>query len=138
MAGTGAHSTGYHKLTKPAGRGLRTPSAHSSDAEPADRTFNGSPKPREKPKKRLFDSCLEETQNEFEEAKGREKLSAKRVRRQGGEREPLKATLGQARHDMQAMGTLPKGIRAVAWAGSGRKSVEMLLSHAPRWWSESS
>ncbi len=69
---------------------------------------------REKPKKRLFDSSLEEIQNELEEAKGREKLSAERVRRQGEEAERIKSELEQTRRDMQAMRKLVEEIRTAA------------------------
>ena len=69
---------------------------------------------REKPKKRLFDSSLEEIQNELEEAKGREKLSAERIRRQGEENELVKTELEQTRREMQVIRKLMEEIRTAA------------------------
>ena len=47
---------------------------------------------RERPKKRLFDSSLEEIQNELEQAKQREKLTADRLQRQQEESKLLLMT----------------------------------------------
>ena len=55
---------------------------------------------RERPKERVFDSSLEEIQNELEETKRREKLSGDRIRRQGEENEQLKAELRQTNRDV--------------------------------------
>ena len=55
---------------------------------------------RERPKKRLFDSSLEQIQNELEEAKQREKLASERVRRQGDENLLLKRALERTQSDM--------------------------------------
>ena len=61
---------------------------------------------RERPKKRLFDSSLEEIQNELEEAKRREKLSGERIRRQGEENEQLKAEQRQTSRDVAELKTM--------------------------------
>lgn len=55
---------------------------------------------RERPKQRLFDSSLEEIQNELEETRRREKLTGERIRRQGEENERLKAELRQTSRDV--------------------------------------
>ncbi len=67
---------------------------------------------RERPKKRLFDSSLEEIQNELEEARRREKLSAERIRRQGEENERTKRELEQTRDDIDALKKLIESVRA--------------------------
>jgi len=58
---------------------------------------------RERPKKRLFDSSLELIQNELEEARRREKLSADRIRRQAEENEVLRAELERTKSDVGAL-----------------------------------
>ena len=67
---------------------------------------------RDKPKKRLFDSSLEEIQNELEEAKGREKLSAERVRRQGEENASIKSELDRTRTDVRELRQMLQKVEA--------------------------
>lgn len=56
---------------------------------------------REKPKKRLFDSSLEQIQGELEETKRREKLLADRVERQREENETMKQALDEMRSSVR-------------------------------------
>ena len=55
---------------------------------------------RERPKKRLFDSSLEQIQNELEETRRREKLSAERIKRHAEENAALGADLERTKADV--------------------------------------
>ena len=67
---------------------------------------------RERPKKRLFDSSLEQIQNELEEAKRREKLSAERIKRHTEENGALGAELERMKLDMGQLKRLVKDAMA--------------------------
>lgn len=71
---------------------------------------------REKPKKRIFDSSLEEIQNELEEAKRRERLTGDRVQRQTEENALLRSELELTRSDLKAL-------RQVVERALGRKAA---------------
>ena len=79
---------------------------------------------RERPKKRLFDSSLEEIQNELEETKRREKLSAERIRRQGQENDQLKSELDRTQEDVQDLRKLVER-SIVSLTSRHRKSVQV-------------
>lgn len=65
---------------------------------------------REKPKKRLFDSSLEEIQNELEEAKRREKLTAERLKRQGEESSLLRQEMENTKRLLQELQTTIRNV----------------------------
>ena len=53
-----------------------------------------------------------ETQNELEEAKGHEKLSAERLRRQGEESERIKLELDRTRSDVRELRQMLQKVEA--------------------------
>lgn len=73
---------------------------HTPNSQALDRYVTYLAIDREKPKKRLFDSSLEEIQSELEEAKRREKLAGDRIRRQGEDNRELKAELEDAKGEL--------------------------------------
>jgi len=67
---------------------------------------------RERPKKRLFDSSLEQIQNELEEAKRREKLSAERIKRQAEDNKILRTELERTKVDIVELQRLVRSAMA--------------------------
>ncbi len=68
---------------------------------------------RERPKKRLFDSSLEEIQNKFEEAQRREKLTTERLQRQQLETDSLKVQIGQVLELLGEQQELARGLTKI-------------------------
>ena len=56
---------------------------------------------QQRPKKRMFESSLEEIQNGLEEAKRREKLTAERLKRQSEERSLLRQEMENTKRMLQ-------------------------------------
>lgn len=69
---------------------------------------------REQPKKRLFDTNLEEIQNQLEEARSREKLIAERLRRQQEENERFKARFDEMQAEVRQVSRGLKEVRRQA------------------------
>lgn len=76
---------------------------HTPTSRALDRYVSYLAIDREKPKKRLFDSSLEEIQRQLEEARRREKLGGERIQRLGEENQSLKLDVDDARTELRKL-----------------------------------